>query len=140
MLDGTAIQKKIPHRYPFLLLDGVHDQSETQITGFKNVTVNEPHFQGHFPSAPVMPGVLVLESLVQLSWLMFEQEGGVCLSRIRKLRFRRPTVPGDRLELAVEVIERDEKGAQLKAQAKVEEQMAVSATLWVEFRKTYTDE
>ncbi|MGE0488513.1 MAG: 3-hydroxyacyl-ACP dehydratase FabZ [Vulcanimicrobiota bacterium] len=131
MLDGIAIQEKIPHRYPFFLLDGVVEQSPERIVGFKNVTVNEPHFQGHFPNAPVMPGVLVLEALLQLAWVKFAAEGGIRLARIRKLRFRRPTVPGDRLELEVDIVSRDGDSAELKVLARVEDQVSATGSVWV---------
>ena len=132
MLDGVAIQAKIPHRYPFFLLDGVSQQSAERIVGFKNVSVNEAYFQGHFPNAPVMPGVLVLEALLQLSWVQFADEGGIRLKKIRKLRFRRPTIPGDRLELEVDVVGREGDVAELRVLARVEDQVSATGSVWVQ--------
>lgn len=93
------------------------------------MTVSEPFFQGHFPKAPVMPGVLVLESLMQLAWVMFSESGGFRLKGVKRLKFRRPTLPGDRLDLEVTVSERSAEQCQLKAVAKVGEELAVSGVL-----------
>jgi 3-hydroxyacyl-[acyl-carrier-protein] dehydratase len=112
MMDVQEIQKLLPHRYPFLLVDRVVsiDPGKT-LRAYKNVTVNEPFFQGHFPGHPVMPGVLVLEALAQASAILAYRSTGfdpsqkvTYLMAIDGAKFRKPTVPGDRLELEVEVI------------------------------------
>jgi 3-hydroxyacyl-[acyl-carrier-protein] dehydratase len=112
MMDVQEIQKLLPHRYPFLLVDRVVsiDPGKT-LRAYKNVSVNEPFFEGHFPGHPVMPGVLVLEALAQASAILAYRSTGfdptqkvTYLMAIDGAKFRRPTVPGDRLELEVEVL------------------------------------
>ena len=108
-IDAIAIQKMLPHRYPFLLVDRVLEfESRKRILAIKNVTVNEPCFQGHFPERPVMPGVLVLEALAQAGGLLTQlshqsgTEGKLFyLVKIDGAKFSRMVVPGDRLELEV---------------------------------------
>lgn len=111
------------------MLDEVESLSETKAVGYKNVSVNEPHFRGHFPNAPVMPGVLIMESLCQLTWIWAGGSNGVRLSQIKKLRFRRTTVPGDRLRLEIELVERQAESLTVKATASVDEQPAVTGQL-----------
>ena len=110
--DIQLIQRIIPHRYPFLLIDKVIDIDNLKsATGIKNVTVNEPHFQGHFPGVPIMPGVTIVEALAQTAAVMV----GVSLDLVDKnlliyfmgidnCKFRRKVVPGDNLELKVNVL------------------------------------
>ena len=110
--DIQLIQRIIPHRYPFLLIDKVIDIDNLKsATGIKNVTVNEPHFQGHFPGLPIMPGVTIVEALAQTAAVMV----GVSLDLVDKnlliyfmgidnCKFRRKVVPGDNLELKVNVL------------------------------------
>lgn len=107
-VDILRILKLLPHRYPFLLIDKiVNIDGDRSATGIKNVTINEPHFQGHFPDQPVMPGVLIIEAMAQTA-------GAICLNAansdkpslvyfmtIDEAKFRKPVVPGDRLELHV---------------------------------------
>jgi 3-hydroxyacyl-[acyl-carrier-protein] dehydratase len=117
MMDLQEIQKLLPHRYPFLLIDRVIEVTAGQkLTGFKNVTINEPFFNGHFPGHPVMPGVLVLEALAQACAILAYKSEGVdpaqkvtYLMAIDGAKFRRPVRPGDRLQLDVEVVKH--KGA-----------------------------
>lgn len=110
MLSIQEIQNIIPHRYPFLLVDQVTEIEEgKKIVGYKNVTINEPFFQGHFPEYPVMPGVLILEALAQagaIAVLGIEENKGKIgfLAGIDKCRFRRQVVPGDRLQLEIEIV------------------------------------
>lgn len=109
MIDIEGIIKMIPHRYPFLLIDRVQDVvPKTSATGIKNVTINEPFFPGHFPDKPIMPGVLIIESMAQtaavlvVSGLGSESEGKlVYFMSVESARFRKPVVPGDRLEIKV---------------------------------------
>lgn len=110
-MDVTEIQKVLPHRYPFLLVDRVLGlEPHKRILAYKNVTINEAFFQGHFPKKPVMPGVLVLEALAQAGGILTEvshdasNEGRLCyLVKIDDARFSRMVVPGDRLQLEVTV-------------------------------------
>ena len=105
--DMDLIQRLLPHRYPFLLVDKVIDIDGYQSdTGIKNVTMNEPHFQGHFPGKPIMPGVTIVEAMAQTAAVMVGTELGmedknmlVYFMAIDKCKFRRMVVPGDRLEL-----------------------------------------
>jgi len=112
MIDLLEIQKLLPHRYPFLLVDRVVEiDPGRRLVAYKNVTCNEPFFNGHFPGHPVMPGVLVLEALAQACALLACKSEGVnpdqqviYLMAIDNAKFRKPVVPGDRLQLEVEVI------------------------------------
>lgn len=113
-MDIKQIKDTIPHRYPFLLIDKVTEMEEgKRVVGVKNVTVNEPFFQGHFPDHPVMPGVLIIEALAQagaIAVLGKEQNKGKIgfLAGVDKCRFKRQVTPGDQLQLEVEIIR--EKG------------------------------
>jgi len=108
--DIQLIQRIIPHRYPFLLVDKVIDiVGTTSATGIKNVTMNEPHFQGHFPGTPIMPGVTIIEAMAQTSAVMVGATMGlmdknmlIYFMGIDNCKFRRKVVPGDVLELKVE--------------------------------------
>jgi 3-hydroxyacyl-[acyl-carrier-protein] dehydratase len=112
MMDIQEIQALLPHRYPFLLVDRVVEIVPGQkIVAFKNVTMNEPFFNGHFPGHPVMPGVLILEALAQASAILaYKTENLDPLQSVSYLmsvdgaRFRKPVVPGDRLQLNIEVL------------------------------------
>ncbi len=103
------IQQLLPHRYPFMLVDRIVDYVPGErAVGIKNVTVNEPHFQGHFPGRPIMPGVLIVEAMAQVGGVVLTQlpemtEGLFMFAGIDKVRFRRPVVPGDRLVMTVEL-------------------------------------
>ena len=110
-IDVITIQKLLPHRYPFLLVDRVVEfEPHKRIVGIKNVSINEPFFHGHFPGHPVMPGVLVIEALAQAGGLLTQLSQGTdakgklfYLVKIDNAKFSRMVVPGDRLELAVEL-------------------------------------
>ena len=110
-LDTRAIMEIIPHRYPFLLVDRVLEMEEgRRIVALKNVTFNEPFFQGHFPGNPIMPGVLVVEAMAQAGAVLLlhgrpESRGKVVyFAGIDRAKFRRPVVPGDQLQLELEVL------------------------------------
>ncbi|NLY29548.1 MAG: 3-hydroxyacyl-ACP dehydratase FabZ [Firmicutes bacterium] len=112
MLDILAIQNRLPHRYPFLMVDRVVELLPgKRAVAIKNVTVNEPHFTGHYPGRPIMPGVLILETLAQVGGLVvMDPEDGTgkkipLLAGVDKARFRRPVVPGDQLRLEVEMLQ-----------------------------------
>lgn len=110
MLDIKQIQEIIPHRYPFLLVDKIIELEEgKKAVGIKNVTVNEAHFQGHFPNHPVMPGVLIIEALAQVGAVvvlkMPQYAGKIAFfAGIDNVRFRKQVVPGDQLRLEVEIV------------------------------------
>lgn len=110
MLDTKAIREIIPHRYPFLLIDRITEiEPGVKATGFKNLTINEEFFQGHFPEEPVMPGVLQVEALAQIgacAILSKEEFKGktAYFAGINKIRFKRKVVPGDKLDLSIEII------------------------------------
>jgi 3-hydroxyacyl-[acyl-carrier-protein] dehydratase len=110
-MDIMEIMKILRHRYPFLMVDRVVEYSENHVVGYKNVTIDEPFFQGHFPGEPVMPGVLVLESMGQVASIMVavrlgeRQEGMIAfLAGVDKARFRKPVRPGDRLVTKAELV------------------------------------
>lgn len=104
------IQKILPHRYPFALVDRIIEYVPgKRAVGIKNVTFNEPHFQGHFPGRPMMPGVLIVEAMAQVGGIVLRQvpevEGGLFVfAGIDKVRFRRPVVPGDQLVMTTELL------------------------------------
>jgi 3-hydroxyacyl-[acyl-carrier-protein] dehydratase len=107
--SAEEIYALLPHRYPFALVDRIIDYVPgKQATGIKNVTFNEPHFQGHFPGRPIMPGVLIVEAMAQVGGIVLTQIPGVnglCVfAGIDKVRFRRPVVPGDQLVMTVELL------------------------------------
>jgi beta-hydroxyacyl-ACP dehydratase FabZ len=109
MLDINEITKRIPHRYPFLLVDRVIDYEEEKwIKAVKNVTINEPFFQGHFPGKPIMPGVLMIEALAQAGGILALLDGKskdkiAFFMTINNVKFRKPVTPGDQLLLHVSV-------------------------------------
>jgi 3-hydroxyacyl-[acyl-carrier-protein] dehydratase len=104
------IHKLLPHRYPFSLVDRIIDYLPgKRAVGIKNVTFNEPHFQGHFPGRPIMPGVLIVEAMAQVGGIVLTQlpdipDGLFMFAGIDKVRFRRPVVPGDQLVMSVELL------------------------------------
>ena len=136
ILDVNAIQKILPHRYPFLLVDAIEEMERWKhIVGIKNVTINEYFFQGHFPGKPIMPGVLVIESMAQTGGLLLLQE---VPDREKKLlyfvaidnaRFRRPVVPGDQLRVEVKVVAWRGDFCKLEGRASVDGELAAEATL-----------
>ena len=109
VMDINRVMEMIPHRYPFLMIDRVVDMiANASATGIKNVTINEPYFQGHFPSQPVMPGVLVIEAMAQTAAVLVVHTLGpkaegklVYFMSVDSARFRKPVVPGDRLHVYV---------------------------------------
>lgn len=110
-MDTVEIMKILRHRYPFLMVDRIVEYSDNHVIGYKNVTINEPFFQGHFPGEPVMPGVLILESMGQVASILVAvrlgdlQNGMIAfLTGVDKTRFRRPVRPGDRLVTKAELL------------------------------------
>ncbi len=137
-LNIYEVMKFLPHRYPFLLIDRVLDYKENDsLHAIKNVSMNEPFFQGHFPEYPVMPGVLILEALAQATGLLafqsMEQEPGednlYLFVGIDKARFKKQVVPGDQLHLKVKLLKEKRGIWKFEAEAYVDDQLACSAVL-----------
>jgi len=135
MMTITEIMKVLPHRYPMLLVDRILEIQEKRIIGIKNVSANEQFFQGHFPGAPVMPGVLIVEAMAQCAAVLFLREiedrdkklflfGGV-----DKARFRKPVVPGDQLILDCEMLARRANTVKVKGVARVGDVVVAEAEL-----------
>lgn len=135
MLDAKEMQNIIPHRYPFLLVDKILEIEEgKRAVGIKNVTINEPFFQGHFPGNPIMPGVLIVEAMAQVgavSILAMEDYKGklAVFTGIDNLRFKKQVVPGDTLRMEVTMIAMKRGIGKAKAEAYVGDQLAVSGEL-----------
>jgi beta-hydroxyacyl-ACP dehydratase FabZ len=136
ILDSIGIQKILPHRYPFLLVDAIEEmEPKKRIVGIKNVTINEYFFQGHFPGKPVMPGVLIIESMAQIGGLLLLQEVEgrdhkvMYMAAIDNARFRRPVVPGDQLRVEVNVITFRGPFCKVQGHARVNGELAAEATL-----------
>ncbi len=135
MNDISEILAVLPHRYPFLLIDRVLEMDENTIRAVKNVTFNEPHFQGHFPGAPVMPGVLVVEAMAQaggfllLSQVEDRDDKLIYFTGIDKCRFRKPVVPGDQLIFEVEVLARRTSFAKIRGRALVDGEVVCEAEM-----------
>lgn len=134
--DIQKIITYLPHRYPFLLVDRVVEfDSMTSLTAIKNVTINEPFFQGHFPGLPVMPGVLILEALAQAGGLMIGlsqvdiKDKVFMFTGIDKAKFRRPVVPGDQLVLKCRLTRRKLHIWRMEGQALVDGELAAEAQL-----------
>lgn len=137
VIDVTGIMARIPHRYPMLLIDRVIDMVPNEsCTGIKNVTANEPFFQGHFPGHPIMPGVLIIEAMAQTSatLVVASLDGIGCdthlvyFMTIEGARFRKPVVPGDRLRL--KVVKERQRGSvwRFKGEAYVDDALCAEAT------------
>ena len=136
ILDTNAIQKILPHRYPFLMVDAILEMERfKRIVGVKNVSINESFFQGHFPGKPILPGVLIIEAMAQTGGLLLLQE---VPDRENKLlyfvavddaRFRRPVVPGEQLRLEVSVVSWRGNFCKLSGLATVNGELAAEAIL-----------
>ncbi len=141
MMDALAIQAVIPHRYPFLLVDRIIEVVPGErAVGQKNVTINEPFFQGHFPGHPVMPGVLILEAMAQVGAVALLQvpefAGKIALfAGADQVRFRRQVVPGDQLQLEVEITKLKGSIGKGQARAYVADQLAAEAELMFAVQK-----
>ncbi len=136
ILTSEQIQAILPHRYPFLLVDRIIAfEPGVRAVGIKNVTINEPFFQGHFPGRPIMPGVLIIEAMAQVGGIILlklpETTGRLALfAGIDQVRFRRPVVPGDQLRLSVELITIKQKRiGKMRGQAHVEGQLVTEGEL-----------
>ena len=135
-LDIQEILGLLPHRYPFLLIDRVVEfERAKRLVAIKNVTVNEPFFQGHFPGYPIMPGVLVIEAMAQagaiimMSQIPDREKKLAVFTGIEKAKFRRQVTPGDQLRIEVEVLAFKSRMGRMEAKATVEGKLACQATL-----------
>lgn len=136
LMDSVAIQKILPHRHPFLLVDTVIElEPKQRILAVKQVTINEPFFAGHFPGAPVMPGVLQIEALAQAGAILIlrefeDRENKIpFFSAIEYAKFRRPVVPGDTLMLEVTALRVGTKVQKMRGVASVDGQVAAEAEI-----------
>lgn len=134
-MDVQEISALLPHRYPFLMVDRIIEINEDSIVGLKNVTVNEPHFTGHFPGFPVMPGVLIIEAMAQVSGILVGKmaphtRGRIMyLAAVENAKFRKPVVPGDQLRIEMKMLRLKHAVAKIQGIAKVDGQVVAEATL-----------
>lgn len=135
-MDIKRVLELLPHRYPFLLVDRVVEcEPGKRLVGVKNVTFNEPHFTGHFPDKPVMPGVLIIEALAQATGLLamesapIEEQAIYYLVGIDKARFKQPVEPGDQLFLEVEILRTRRDIWVFSGKAKVDDKVVASAEI-----------
>jgi len=135
ILDINAIRDILPHRYPMLLVDRILELEPERIVGIKNVTINEPFFDGHFPGFPVMPGVLIVEAMAQAGGVLMlrdipdRHEKLILFTGIDNCRFRHPVVPGDQLVFEVTVTRRKQRYAVLHGIARVGDRVVAEADL-----------
>jgi 3-hydroxyacyl-[acyl-carrier-protein] dehydratase len=147
VMDIAGVLEHLPHRFPFLLIDRIRTiELGKRIVALKNVTINEPFFQGHFPTRPIMPGVLILEAMAQAAGiLVFKTQGNkpeadsvYYLAGIDNARFKRPVVPGDQMEIEV-VIERGVRGVwKFSCAARVDGGLVCEAQMLCSVRKAAT--
>ena len=127
MMDIARIIESLPHRYPFLLVDRILEVTDaTRVVGLKNVTINEPFFQGHFPGHPIMPGVLIVEAMAQTGGVLLlasvedPQAKVVYFMSLDNVKFRKPVVPGDQIRMEVELVQNRGRTVRLRGQALVD--------------------
>tara|TARA_B100000586_G_C20012987_1_gene385549 strand:+ start:384 stop:842 length:459 start_codon:yes stop_codon:yes gene_type:complete len=135
-IEISEIMEYLPHRYPFLLIDRILEcESGERIVGLKNVTINEPFFQGHFPGHPIMPGVLILEAMAQVGGLLLidtvdnPQEKLVYFMSADKVKWRKPVVPGDQLVFEVHLLQSRPNVCKMKGVGRVDGEVVAEATL-----------
>src|SRR6056297_3192024 len=133
MYDIHKILENLPHRYPFLLVDRIIEVEEGKAKGLKNVTINEPFFQGHFPKEPVMPGVLVLEAMCQVAAMMIvgnpeAANMAMYLTGVEKARLRKPVVPGDQMITKARILKIRGKIGKAQAETRVDDERVAEAT------------
>lgn len=132
MIDINGIQNLLPHRYPFLMVDRITElEPNARAVGIKNVTVNEPFFQGHFPGNPIMPGVLIVEAMAQIAGVLAFGSGvqgnAVFFMSIEKAKFRKPVVPGDQLRMEIKVLQQRGNVWKFSGTATVDEKVVSEA-------------
>jgi len=133
MMDIKEIQKFLPHRYPFLMVDRIIEiEPGKKAIGIKNVTINEEFFQGHFPGEPIMPGVLIIEAMAQVAGILAFRSGAtvgksVYFMSIEKAKFRKPVVPGDQVRLEIQILQQRGNVWRFSGHAIVEEKVAAEA-------------
>jgi 3-hydroxyacyl-[acyl-carrier-protein] dehydratase len=137
-LGIDEIKKILPHRYPFLLVDRIVEMDDRRVVGIKNVTANEPFFQGHFPQKSVMPGVLMIEAIAQTAGVLMLSKDGrpgrlAYLVAVNEARFRKLVVPGDQLRLEAEILKVKAKVGILRGVAKVGQDVACEAEIMFTF-------
>jgi len=143
VIDIKEIMEILPHTFPFLLVDRIVElEVPERIVGLKNVTFNEPFFQGHFPSEPVMPGVLIVEAMAQTAGVLAykamgeeAKDKGVYLMALKEAKFRRPVVPGDQLVLELQVVKRRGQIWVFRGKALVEGKVAAEAEIMATIRE-----
>jgi beta-hydroxyacyl-ACP dehydratase FabZ len=134
-MDITQILDLIPHRYPMLLVDRILEIEEDRIVGLKNVTINEPFFQGHFPGHPIMPGVLIIEAMAQVGGFLMmgsvehPETKVVYFMSLDKVKFRKPVIPGDQLRFEVTMLKHRGRTCQMKGMAWVAGQLVAEAEM-----------
>ncbi len=134
-LDIQEISAYLPHRYPMLMVDRIIEIGEDAIVGIKNVTVNEPHFIGHFPGFPVMPGVLIVEAMAQIGGILVGKvaphvRGKIMfLASVTEAKFRKPVVPGDQLRVEMKILRLKYSVAKMQGTATVDGQVVAEAIL-----------
>jgi UDP-3-O-[3-hydroxymyristoyl] N-acetylglucosamine deacetylase / 3-hydroxyacyl-[acyl-carrier-protein] dehydratase len=135
VLGIEDIMKVLPHRYPFLLIDRILEIESTRIVGLKNVTINEPFFQGHFPGHPIMPGVLIIEAMAQVGGMMLmgslpEPDAKVVyFMSLNDVKFRRPVKPGDQLRFELDLVQRRGPVCKMRGVAKVDGEVVAEAEM-----------
>lgn len=146
-IDIFGVMEILKQRYPFLMVDRITDYDDEHVTGYKNVTINEPFFNGHFPNDPVMPGVMILESMGQVTSVLLgiklgkEQGKKIAfLTGIDKARFRKPVRPGDRLVTKAELTNVRSSSAKAKAKAYVDDEVVAEAEFLTIIADTLTKE
>ena len=132
----AEILKFLPHRYPFLMVDRILElEEDRRIVGLKNVTINEEFFQGHFPGAPVMPGVLIIESMAQVAGVLIfrhmhdKEKKLIYFTGIENAKFRRPVVPGDQLHVEMKLLSRRNNFGKMHGRATVDGRLVAEATV-----------
>ncbi|MGB9620888.1 MAG: 3-hydroxyacyl-ACP dehydratase FabZ [Brevinematia bacterium] len=136
-INVIEIQKLLPHRFPFLLVDKIEKISDTKAIGYKNVTVNEWFFQGHFPDYPIMPGVLIIEGMAQCAGVLAlkkmeyrsDKQPLIFFASIDNVKFRNPVFPGDKLVYEVEIVKISNKFGKFKGIAKVDDKVCAEAEM-----------
>ena len=135
MMDILKIQKLLPHRYPFLLVDRILERSPKRVVGIKNVTINEPFFAGHFPGHPVMPGVLIIEAMAQTGGMLLmgaienPQSKVVYFTSLDSVKWRRPVKPGDQLRFELDLLQVRGMMARMRGVAKVDGDVVCEAEM-----------